>query len=97
MNCMYTCTQKDAKKALSEVQHISKEIYELPQDGEKVSCKSLLKSGEFDLVGKTTFFAIQVESGDVFLVKPHDMVPASAKLIRTTKGEVVRQKVVSSG
>jgi hypothetical protein len=94
---MYKCTQKDVKKALSEINDIKKEVYDLPKDGEKVSCKSLLEANEYTLVGSTTFFAIQTESGDVFLVKPHDMIPASAKIVRTTKGEPVRQKAQSSG
>ncbi|MDE1867554.1 MAG: hypothetical protein KGI08_07595 [Thaumarchaeota archaeon] len=94
---MYECNQKDVKKALSEISKIRNEITDLPKDGEQVQCKTLLFQSEAGLTSSTTFFAVQIPDGRVFLVTPHGFVPKGSKIIRTTKQEPVRQKVQTSG
>jgi hypothetical protein len=92
------CSKSEMQQELSQVWEIKKEIDELPKESSMVKMMDMLVGSEKKLVGKTTFFAIKTIQGMVFLVRPNDMIPSTASLIRTKEtNEPVRQSATSSG
>ena len=75
----------------------AKSIQELPKSANMVKAVSLLKDHEQKVVPKMAAFITIAVGGEVFAVRPHDMVPAQATVVRSRTDALVGIAAVVGG
>ena len=74
----------------------AKTILELPK-GDMVKAITLLPQNEQKIVPKVTAFLTVAVGEEFFTVRPHDMVPKCATIVRSTSNALVGFAVVGGG